>query len=62
MRQGPGLGSPKIGALREGAPLTIAAAAPVEADGYVWVPVIDGRGRLGWIPQRYLVYLAHPPG
>ena len=61
MRQGPGLGSPKIGALRESAPLTIVTAAPVEADGYIWVQVIDSRGRLGWLPQRYLAYMARPP-
>ena len=61
MVQKPGLGGAKIGALRDGTVLTI-TGDPMEADGYTWIPVIDPRGRLGWIPERYLIYLAHPPG
>ena len=61
MYRQPGLGSDKIAALREGA-LTTVAGGPVEADGYVWIQVIDSRGRVGWIPERYLLYLARPPG
>jgi uncharacterized hydrophobic protein (TIGR00271 family) len=61
MYRQPGLGGDKIGALREGA-LTTVVGGPVEADGYVWIQVIDRRGRVGWIPGRYLVYLGRPPG
>ncbi len=60
MYRQPGLDGVKIAALREGARITV-AAGPVEADGYIWIQVIDGRGRIGWIPERYLIYLARPP-
>ncbi len=33
----------------------------IEADGYVWVQVVDPKGRLVWIPDRYIIRLAHPP-
>jgi len=61
MHREPALASPKIAALREGALLTV-AGGPVEADGYVWIQIIDYKGRLGWIPERYLIYLGRPPG
>jgi hypothetical protein len=51
----PGLGGGKIGALRDGTRLVV-AGGPVETDGYTWIQVIDPRGRLGWLPERYLVY------
>jgi hypothetical protein len=57
----PSLVGGKIGALRDGTVL-IVAGDPLEADGYTWIPVVDPRGRLGWIPARYLIYLARPPG
>jgi uncharacterized hydrophobic protein (TIGR00271 family) len=60
MYRQPGLGGNKIGALRDGAVLTLTGES-VEADGYVWIQVIDPRGRLGWIPERYLIYLGRPP-
>ncbi len=50
----------KIGALRDGA-VVMVVGGPVEADGYQWIQVVDPRGRLGWIPNRYLVYLGRPP-
>jgi hypothetical protein len=56
MYRGPGLASGKITAWRDGTVLTI-FGGPVEADGYAWIRVIDPRGRLGWIPDRYLIYL-----
>jgi hypothetical protein len=51
----PGLGGGKIGALRDGTRLVV-VGGPVEADGYTWIQVIDRRGRVGWLPERYLVY------
>jgi uncharacterized hydrophobic protein (TIGR00271 family) len=56
----PGLKGGKIGALRDGAVLTV-VGGPVEADGYTWIEVIDPRGRLAWVPDRYLVRLGRPP-
>jgi hypothetical protein len=61
MHREPALASAKIGALREGALMTV-AGGPVEADGYVWIQILDRRGRVGWIPERYLIYLGRPPG
>jgi hypothetical protein len=60
MYRQPGLGGTKIGALRDGTVLTLTGEL-VEADGYVWIQVIDPRGRLGWLPERYLIYLGRPP-
>jgi uncharacterized hydrophobic protein (TIGR00271 family) len=61
MYRQPELGSDKIAALREGA-LTTVIGGPVQADGYVWIQVMDRKGRGGWIPKRYLIYLGRPPG
>lgn len=61
MYREPGLQGGKIGALRDGTVLTV-AGGPVEADGYTWIQVIDPRGRLGWIPERYLIYTGRPFG
>jgi hypothetical protein len=61
MYREPGLQGGKIGALRDGTVLTV-AGDPVEADGYTWIQVIDPRGRLGWIPERYLIYMGRPSG
>jgi uncharacterized hydrophobic protein (TIGR00271 family) len=60
MYRQPGLNGTKIGALRDGTVLTLTGES-VGADGYVWIQVIDPRGRLGWIPERYLIYLGRPP-
>jgi uncharacterized hydrophobic protein (TIGR00271 family) len=59
MYRGPGLGSGKITAWRDGTVLTV-TGSPAEADGYAWIQVIDPRGRLGWIPDLYLIYLGGP--
>jgi uncharacterized hydrophobic protein (TIGR00271 family) len=56
----PGLQAGKIVAWRDGT-MMIVAGGPVEADGYLWIQVIDPVGRLGWIPDRYLIYLGRPP-
>lgn len=61
MYRQPGLGGDKITAWRDGTLATV-VGEPVEADGYVWIPVIDPKGRPGWIPDRYLIRLARPPG
>jgi hypothetical protein len=59
MHRGPSLASANIGALREGARVRAVAGAPTPmADGYTWIQVVDRRGRVGWIPLRYLVSLA----
>jgi len=60
MYRQPGFGGDKITALREGALTTVIGGA-VEADGTVWIQVMDRKGRVGWIPKRYLLYLERPP-
>jgi hypothetical protein len=37
------------------------AGGPVESGGYTWIQVVDPKGRMGWIPDRYLIRLSHPP-
>lgn len=59
MYRRPGLKGTKITAWRDGTVLTV-AGGPVEADGYVWIQVVDPKGRLGWIPERYLIPQPHP--
>ncbi len=59
MYRQPGLTGGKIGAWRDGTVVTLVGES-VEADGYVWIQVIDPRGRLGWIPDRYLVHMGRP--
>lgn len=59
MYREPGLAGGKIAAWRDGTVMTV-VGEPVEADGYVWIQVIDPKGRLGWIPDRYLIRMAHP--
>lgn len=59
MYRQPGLTGGKIGALRDGTRLTL-TGDQVAADGYDWIEVVDPRGRVGWIPERYLVRLANP--
>jgi uncharacterized hydrophobic protein (TIGR00271 family) len=59
MYRQPGLAGGKITAWRDGTAMTL-IGEPVEADGYVWVQVIDPKGRLGWIPDRYLIRLGPP--
>ena len=61
MYRQPGFGGDKIAALREGA-LTTVVGGPVEADDTLWIQVIYRKGRVGWIPKRYLIYLGRPPG
>lgn len=60
MYRQPGLKGVKIAAWRDGTVMTV-IGGPVEADGYVWIQVVDPKGRLGWIPDRYLIRLAYSP-
>jgi hypothetical protein len=60
MYRQPGLGEAKITAWRDGTVMTIVGES-VQADSYVWVQVIDPKGRLGYIPYRYLIRFGHPP-
>jgi hypothetical protein len=60
MYRQPGLKGGKIIAWRDGTVMTV-IGGPVEADGYVWIQVVDPKGRLGWIPDRYIIRLAYPP-
>lgn len=60
MYRQPGLGGTKITAWRDGTLLTV-VGEQVEADGYTWIHVIDPKGRSGWIPDRYLLYLQSLP-
>ena len=54
MYRNPGLAGSKIRALPDGTKTTI-VGGPVEADGYVWIQVVDPRGYVGWIPELYLI-------
>jgi uncharacterized hydrophobic protein (TIGR00271 family) len=56
----PGLEGGKITAWRDGT-LLILTGEQVEASLFTWIEVIDPKGRLGWIPARYLIRLARPP-
>ncbi len=60
MYRQPGLKGGKIAAWRDGTVMTV-IGGPVEAAGYVWIQVVDPKGRLGWIPDRYLIRLAYSP-
>ncbi len=46
-------GGPVIGQLRSGQILRLLYGTQ-ELDGLVWVEVMDGEGRVGWIPESYL--------
>jgi hypothetical protein len=60
MYRQPGLDGGKITAWRDGTRL-ILAGRQVEADGYAWIEVIDPKGRVGWIPEPYLIRLSQAP-
>jgi uncharacterized hydrophobic protein (TIGR00271 family) len=60
MYRQPGLKGGKITAWRDGTILTY-TGGQAQADGYTWIEVIDPRGRLGWIPEPYLIRLGRPP-
>jgi hypothetical protein len=60
MYRQPGLMGGKITAWRDGS-IMIVVGGPTEADGYVWIQILDPKGRLGWIPDRYLIRLGRRP-
>jgi uncharacterized hydrophobic protein (TIGR00271 family) len=56
----PTLNSGKIRAWRDGTLMRV-AGGPVAADGYTWILVDTPTGQLGWIPERFLIFLSRPP-
>ena len=58
VRQSPG--GPIIATLQEGAPLTVLYGQEI-VDGFVWVEIRDAEGRLGWMPQAYLLVVTLTP-
>lgn len=59
LRQWPG--GPEIGpVLRNGMLLTVLYGSQTQ-DGLVWVEVVDSEGRVGWVPQFYLVVITPSP-
>jgi hypothetical protein len=60
MYSGAGFANTKIRALRDGAVLTLTDRS-TEADGYMWIEVVDRKGRVGWIISQYLIHQSHPP-
>ena len=53
-------GGPSIGKLRPGDVLTVLYKTQVK-DGLVWQQVRDADGRLGWVPQIYLMAVTSTP-
>jgi uncharacterized hydrophobic protein (TIGR00271 family) len=58
LRQSPG--GPEIAVLRARQPLTVLYGIEV-VDGLVWVEVQDEEGRVGWIPQVYILQVTLTP-
>jgi len=59
MYRQPGLDGGKIGALRDGTVLVVIGDS-VAADGYTWIQVVDPKGRVGWVPDQYLIFRGPP--
>jgi hypothetical protein len=59
MYRQPGLGGGKVTAWRDGT-VMILAGGLAEADGYIWLEIVDPKGRTGWIPELYLIRLSAP--
>lgn len=51
---------PEIGVVRPGQPLVVLYGEVIK-DGIVWIEVQDLEGRIGWIPQIYLVQVTYTP-
>jgi len=60
MYRQPKLQGGKITAWRDGTQM-ILTGEQFEADGYLWIQVVDPKGRLGWIPEDYMIYLGFSP-
>jgi uncharacterized hydrophobic protein (TIGR00271 family) len=58
LRQEPG--GPEIAQVRPGQPFIVLYGEEIR-DGIVWVKVRDQEGRIGWIPQIYLVKVTYTP-
>jgi len=58
MRQWPD--GPVISTLRLGQPLTVLYGHQI-VDGIAWIEVVDAEGRVGWVPQIYLVIWTPTP-
>jgi SH3-like domain-containing protein len=52
LRQYPG--GPIIATLKEGTPVTVLYGVET-LNGLVWIEVQDSEGRMGWIPQIYVL-------
>jgi uncharacterized hydrophobic protein (TIGR00271 family) len=57
MYRQPSFRSEKITAWRDGTVMTLTGGS-VEAGNYLWIEVVDPKGRLGWILDEYLIRLA----
>ena len=66
LRELPGLemyqnpGGPVIGLLKEGQPITV-LYGKVIFEGLTWIEVMDEEGRVGWMPEIYLVRETQTP-
>jgi hypothetical protein len=60
MYRQPSFRSEKITAWRDGSVMTLTGGS-VPAGNYLWIEVVDPKGRLGWILDEYLIRLARPP-
>ena len=60
MYRQPSLSGGKVVAWRDGTVMTLSGEV-LAADGYLWIQVIDPKGHLGWVPERYLLRLIRPP-
>jgi hypothetical protein len=58
LRQSPG--GPEIAIIRNYQPLTVLYGYEI-LDGLVWIEVEDSEGRIGWIPQIYLLEITLTP-
>jgi uncharacterized hydrophobic protein (TIGR00271 family) len=53
-------GGPIIGQIRAGQTLTLLYGRQ-EVDGIIWVQVMDEEGRIGWIPEIFLIQITPTP-
>jgi hypothetical protein len=53
-------GGPIIGQVRAGQTLTLLYGRQ-EVDGIIWVQVMDDEGRIGWIPEIYIIQITPTP-
>jgi hypothetical protein len=53
-------GGPVIGKIIRGQTLTLLYEKQ-EVNGLIWVNVMDSEGRVGWIPETYLIQITPTP-